>query len=226
LAAAAVIIAWLGHGWLLRGLAAPLVSRQSPDGVAVLALWGDERGAEGRHAFDAAAAFYRQDPSRHILLIGLRGGRLVELGILSPFAILGRRELAARGVPQSAVEVVSATAADQWDQAQLLTQWLRAHPAATAAVYCNPLGSRQVRCILDRVAAPADAARVRVVLPADPDYDAASWWESRAGVRNFMLAWLEMAFTWCRSRPGPVPPPQNVAAYEETLRKAFEPSRK
>lgn len=128
LAAAAALGVWLGHGWLLGGLAAPLMSTQSADGVAALALWGGERGAEGVHAFDAAAAFYRQDPSRHILLIGRRGGRLVELGILAPFATLARRELTSRGVPEAAIEGLPATAADQWDEAQLLAAWLQATP--------------------------------------------------------------------------------------------------
>jgi hypothetical protein len=191
-----------------------------------LALWGDERGVDGGHGFDAAAAFYRQDPSRHILLIGRRGGRLVELGILSPFATLGRRELASRGVPEAAIESLPATAADQWDEAQLLANWLRAHPAATVAVYCDTLRSRQVRCILDRVAAPADAVRARVVLPPESDHHAAHWWKTRSGIRNFMISWLEMAYTWCRGRPHPASPPQNVAADEETLRKTFEPARK
>ncbi len=226
LAAAAALGVWLGHGWLLGGLAAPLASSQSADGAAALALWGGERGADGVHAFDAAAAFYRQDPSRHILLIGRRGGRLVELGILAQFATLARRELTSRGVPEAAIEGLPATAADQWDEAQLLAGWLQAHPAATVAVYCNPLGSRQVRFILDRVAAPADAARARVVVPPEADRDVRNWWKTRAGIKNFGLSWLELAFTWCRGRQRPVVQPQSVAAYEEMLRKTFEPPTK
>ena len=116
-----------------------------------LALWGDERGVDGRDGFDAAAAFCRQDPSRHVLLIGRRGGRLVELGILSPFATLARRELAARGVAAAAIEALPDTAADQWDEAQRLAQWLRRtgrrRPPSTATrcgaarcVHCRPRG--------------------------------------------------------------------------------------
>jgi hypothetical protein len=223
LLAAAIVAAWLGRGLALRGLAAPLVSRQSADGATVLVLWGDERGADGGHGFDGAAAFYRQDPSRSIFLIGRRGTRLVELGILSPFATLGQRELAARGVPPSAVETVAATAADQWDQARLLNVWLEAHPGTTVALWCKPLGSGQVRWIIDHAAAPAEAARVRVVVSQSSNPDAPEWWQSRSGVKDFMLSWLELVFTRSCGPRRVVCQPQSVAAYEEALREAYRP---
>ncbi len=226
LLAAAGVAVWLGHGWVLRGLAAPLVSQQPADGATLLVLWGDERGADGGHGFDAAATFYRQDPSRHVLLIGRRPSRLVELGILSPFATLGRRELAARGVPETAVAATEATAADQWDEAQLLAAWLQAHPTATVALWCKPLGSGRVRRILDDVTAPADAVRARVVVPRGTDRDATNWWQTRSGVKDFMLSWLELAFTWCQGRHRLVGQPQSVAAYEKTLREAYRPRSK
>ena len=178
LAAAAALGVWLGHGWLLGGLASPLMSTQSADGVAALALWGGERGAEGVHAFDAAAAFYRQDPSRHILLIGRRGGRLVELGILAPFATLARRELTSRGVPEAAIEGLPATAADQWDEAQLLAAWLSAprrhggrllQPAGQppGAFHCRPRG-RAGGCSPRRRCRPAGSGPRRDELVEDP----------------------------------------------------------
>jgi hypothetical protein len=226
LAAAAALGLWLGHGPLLRALAAPLVSEQSSKGAAAMALRGDERGGCGAHAFDMAAAFYRHDPARHIILIGRRPGRLVELGILTSFATLGPRELARRGVPEAAVEVVHATAADQWEEAEILAAWLQAHPTATVTVYCNPLGSRRLRDMLDRTAAPADAVRARILIPHDAGHDAMNWWQSRAGIKDFMLSWLQMAFARSQERHPPLPPQQSVAAYQKMLSEAFSPQSK
>ncbi len=226
LAAAVALGLWLGHGPLLRALAAPLVSEQASDGAAAMVLRGDERGGCGAHAFDMAAAFYRQAPARHILLIGRRPGRLVELGILASFATLGQGELARRGVPDAAIEVVHAAAADQWEEAGLLAAWLQAHPKATVAVYSNPLGSGRLRYMLDRTAPLADAIRARIIIPHEASHDAANWWQSRAGVKDFMLSWLQMAFARSEGPHQPLPPQQSVADYEEMLGAAFSPHSK
>jgi hypothetical protein len=220
---AVVLAVWLGHGLLLRGMAAPLVSEQTADGAAVMVLRGDERGVTGFRGFDAAEAFYHQAPGRRVLLIGRCPGRLVELGILSSFATLGRRELSLRGVPDAAIETIPAPAADPWEEAELLAAWLRAHPGVTAAVYCNALSSRHVRYILDRVASPAEAAAARIVVPHDSCHDATNWWKTRSGVKEFMLSWLEMAYTWRQGRRRLVPQQQSVQAYRKTLGETFEP---
>ncbi len=223
LLAAVVLAVWLGHGPLLRGVAAPLVCEQTADGAATMVLRGDERGVTGFRGFDAAEAFYHQAPGRHILLIGRRPGRLVELGILSSFTTLGRRELSLRGVPDAAVEVIPAAAADPWEEAELLAAWLRGHPTVTVAVFCDPLGSRHTRYILDRVASPAEAAAARIVVSHDSCHDATNWWKTRAGVKDFMLSWLEMAYTWRQGRRRLVPQQQSVEAYRKTLGETFEP---
>ena len=221
-----VLAGWLGHGLLLRGVAAPLVSEQPADGVATMVLRGDERGESGFRGFDAAEAFYHQAPERHILLIERRPGRLVELGILSSFATLGRRELSLRGVPDAAIEVIPAFAADPWEEGELLAAWLREHPSVTVAVYCNALGSRHLRYILDRVASPAEAAAARIVVASDSYHDATNWWKTRSGVKEFMLSWLEMAYTWRQGRRRPVQQQQSVEAYRKTLGETFEPRAK
>ena len=163
-------------------------------------------------------------PARRILLIPRRPGRLVELGILSSFATLGRRELARRGVPEAAVEEVQGAAADQWEEAELLAAWLQAHPAATVAVFCSPLGSRHLRYILDRAAAPADAVRARVVVPHDADHDATNWWQiprRRQGLHAFLAGnglCLVSGPAPAGRRSSRAPPP-----IEKMLREAFPP---
>ncbi len=224
LVSAAALAIGLAHAPLLRLLTWPLRSEQSSEDAGYLVLLGTERGVHGNHGLAAAARFYRADTRRRILLIECRPGRLAELGILLPFAALGRQELIRRGVPDTAIETMPGQAADAWDAARELAAWLHARPGVLVAYASLPLSGGHLRWILDRTMAPGDAARIRIFAPEDPARASGNWWTSRSGVKAFMFAWIERAYAWCQGEQPPPPPQQSAAAYQAMLRKAFEKS--
>ena len=109
---------WLVHGPLLRGAADLLVVDEPADHAQYVCLSSWEFGPDGDRAYDVAATLFRQNPACHILLIGSGPSRLVESGALASFETISRRELAARGLPQKAIESISRDGWDDWATAR------------------------------------------------------------------------------------------------------------
>jgi hypothetical protein len=212
-----ISLVWLVHGPLLRGLARPLVADRPQGECDGICLRGTDFGADGDRCYEEAAARWQQLPSRAILLIEPWPYRVSEMGAAPSFEALSRRQLDVRGVEAGAVRLIPGKARDVWDQARSLGAWLEDHPSCRVEFLCDRFYSRQVRYALDHVLAAEDADRVDVVPLSDRLVDEDNWWRSRKGVKDFMFAWLALAYTVRQGEHRAPPTRWSVAEYEEML---------
>jgi hypothetical protein len=209
---------WLVHGPLLRGAADLLVVDEPADHAQYVCLSSWEFGPDGDRAYDVAATLFRQNPACHILLIGSGPSRLVESGSLASFETISRRELAARGLPQKAIESISRDGWDDWATARALRPWLLDRPAAVVVLLCGRMRSAHVRRVLSAVLDPSQAAGVRVQGLRDRHFDETNWWLSRRGYKAFGMAWLRRFCEWRAGGDHAPPRLQNADDYERSFR--------
>jgi hypothetical protein len=187
---AGVLVAgiFLGRGVPLRGLGGLLIVDEPAGAVAgVVPLRGDRM-------HDAAAARVR-DGGAEVLLIELVPLRQQAMGIVPTRAETDRQALEDRGVPESAIRVLSEETDNDWDAARVLHDWLREHPGTHVAVLSERFGSRRLRILLDRVLG-ADAGRVHVVGLSDRRYDETNWWRNHDGLAAWLDGIVGLGFVW------------------------------
>lgn len=212
---------WLGHRWLLAGLARPLIADQSPGEANFACLFGNEQGINGEGSCDEAARWYREAQGRQILLLEPWSSRLVETHIVPSFEELARRELGKRGVPRGDIHLIPGQARDAWERACLLKAGLQKRPESTVVLLCDRFHSAQTRSVLNRVLAPAEADRVRVQGPPGSRYDENDWWKSRAGTKGCLFGWLGRVYAWGYGEGRVVPRWLPTAEYRSLVEKTY-----
>ncbi len=208
------VCAWLWQESILQSMAKLLVTETQQHGSSHVAVFEDN----GDGCYDKAAKLYHEDESCRILLIEPDAEHVVRIGIKPSFEARSRRVLLSRGVPNKAVAVLAGGAGDRWKETRLLGNWLKDHPDVHVLVPVSQFNSRRCRYILDSVLEPADAARVEVFALTDRRYDETDWWKSRRGVKDFLFAYLSLAYARCIGEDRAKPEPWNPDDYERTLR--------
>ena len=209
--AALLALAAALHAPLLTAAARVLVVDQSGTPATHLVLLG----GDSRH--DRAAAFLRENPAGRILLIEEVPDALVEHGVVPAAHVLDRRALAERGVPERAIEQLGSPAANDWQAMRRLGRWLADHPDARVAVLCDRFASRRLRIVVDAVLPPDAARRVSLRPLANHQYDETNWWRGRVGARQFVYAWLHLAYQRLRGEPPPRPATWDPDRYEAEI---------
>jgi hypothetical protein len=211
----ALSVILLLHSFILRMLAWPVQSFDPPATAGFFCLHGGELGIDGFESLNRAAAWQRETAGT-ILLIVPRANRLVEIGAAPSFEQTCRRELAKRGVPEGDIDAIRADARNTWGEARALGDWLNRHPQATVSLACSPFAGGRLRYVFNKVLGPHDSSRVRLAPLPDPTSAATAWWRSRPGVKDFMYAWLSLAYTWCCGDDEPAVQP-TAAAFRMTV---------
>ncbi len=215
---AVLVLLGLGHAPILRLLAWPLMAREpSRPQADFYCLFGDEYGTDGFGAFDRAADWYAEAPNRKILLLLPPDSRVVEIGAVRSFERTCRSELDKRRIPACDVLAIRAGSHDAWGEAHAMADWLREHPRAKVVLACSPFRSGWLQHVFDKVLGPVTAGRMKLALLPDPECRIENWWRSRAGVKEFMYAWLELVYARAEAddaRPLPV----GAAAFQKELR--------
>jgi hypothetical protein len=212
-----LVLLGLGHALILRLLARPLAAADSSAACNYFCIHGGELGAEGFEPFAAAAAWHGNPPGRKILLLLPHASRIVEIGAVRSFEETCRSELDKVGVPDEDIWPIRADARNVWDEAHALSDWLKERPDATVRLACSSFSGGRLRFVFNRVLGPADAQRVQLATLPDPKRPADAWWRSRAGVKDFMYAWLELAYAWTyRGYPRVQPP--DAATFQHDIR--------
>jgi hypothetical protein len=211
----ALIVLALLHPLVLRLLSWPLQSFDPPTTTDFFCLHGGELGIDGFEALRRASAWQRQTKGT-ILLVSPRTTRLVEIGAVPSFEQTCRRELKKYGVSEANVETIRGDVRNTWDKARALDDWLKKHPQANVSLACSPFASGRLRYIFNKVLDRRDSARIRLVSLPDPVSGSTSWWRSRTGVKDFMYAWLDMAYTCCVGDDEPAPQP-SAAEFQKNV---------
>lgn len=218
----AAVVLLLLHPPILRLLARPLESADSDAPSGYFCLHGGEMGIDGFDALERAALWHRTAAEQGraggvILLVLPRTSRIVEIGAVPSFEQTCCRELAKRGVAATDIESIPGNVRNTWDEARALADWLSRHPQATVSLACSPYAAGRRRYVLDKVLGPRDSRRVRLICLTDPACPPACWWKTRAGVKEFMYAWLELLYAWCHGDDVPEPQP-SAAAFQSEVR--------
>jgi uncharacterized SAM-binding protein YcdF (DUF218 family) len=153
--------------------------------------------------FNAAAAYYRERPSRRIVLVEPRPGPVVLLGVVASYEERCRAALEKRGVPREAVILIPGKAEDIWAQARSVQQWLADRPTHRIAVFSGGFSSRFHRLVFDRLLDAEDAARASVCTLSSPNCNESNWWETRSGWKTFLFAGLRLAYAWLAGEGSP-----------------------
>lgn len=218
LLAALLSCAWFCYPSILRAVARGLIVDQQqsgPDCIWIRTYGGPS--PDGDRCYAQAARLYREDTSRHILLMEPKPSRLVQIGAVSRFEPVARRQLAARGVPHSVVTSVDGEPETHWDEVRLLGAWLNEHPGSDVLLLCDRLGSRRWRYLLDTVLQPHHASRVGILALRNRKFDETNWWKSRRGAKSIFYAYVALTYAFCSGEPVPRAESWDADEYERRL---------
>jgi hypothetical protein len=171
--------------------------------------------SDGRY-YDNVASLVGRSRERRVLLVTPPPNRLVEMGVVAPFMAETLRQLDARGIGEESVTVVLRKNDDARPETSLLQEWLEAQPGTRVTVLCDQFGTRHARLKLDRRLQPAEATRVSVVALRDPRFDDRDWWQSRAGTRHLLFAWIRLLYALAHDDQSPL---RNSLSLEEYQRR-------
>ncbi|HLJ91631.1 MAG TPA: hypothetical protein VKU02_00425 [Gemmataceae bacterium] len=145
--------------------------------------------------YDWAARLYDAGTARGVLLVERYPLRLERLGYCMTFEMYSQRELAARGVPATAITVIPGQRRTDWDRARGLRDWLEQHPTVQILALCDRYGGRKLRYVLDSVLGAEVARRIRLMSLPERDYDESNWWQQRIAVVHIFDAYVNLAYT-------------------------------
>lgn len=180
--AIAVVLAWHAARWLKSG-----DFPAKADVIVVLA----GRYERTIHAGD----LYRQGLAPRVALSEAvpdpSGARLEALGIRLPSPLeLQRRILAAKGVPESAIEVLPGTSLSTADEAEKIAMRYGKAGARVLAI-TSPSHVRRARMI---VADALEGSGATLLVCATPEAFPDAWWRSQDAARDVLLEWTKIAF--------------------------------
>jgi hypothetical protein len=181
---------WLGRTAILRGCARLLIADERAAGGGFVWIRDSDLAT-----FQTAARVYREQPATKIILVARFPSALVRAGILERFETIARRELAARGVPAAAIEILGPEARTNREEIRRMSTWLEARPARQVALLWGQFSSARQRQVLDETMPAGVRCRVKIRALPNPRYNDTNWWHSREGVRSFMFAVISRTYS-------------------------------
>jgi len=147
----------------------------------------------------AAAALYDAGLAGKVVLPSVQAAPEADQGVRPPEQKQTRRVLTARGVPETAIELLpeSETVRSTRDEAAALARFVQARPGCTVAVVTHNYHTRRARMIFTR--ALAERADQLCMVGIGTDYfDATNWWQSADGFRTFLSEYIKLVHDGCR----------------------------
>ena len=113
-----LVVLYLGRAPILCGLAHLLITEESAASAEYLVL------VSGGQRHERAAAWFHEDPQRHLLLFSSHPERVEVLGLRDSPTKVDFRALHRRGVPDEAMTIVPGDARTDWQRIRELEAWL------------------------------------------------------------------------------------------------------
>jgi hypothetical protein len=218
LAAFVLANAWWLRGPILWALACPLVADDRPGPGCYLWLRSDDGiHLDAPESCALAARLLGDVPSGKILLVDAQPCRLARFGILLPFAAATKRTLVTHGVPAAAIEILPGGDRGLGAELLVVSRFLAAHAQAEVQLLSPRLNGAAHRRTIARLLPPEQAARLSVRGVLNRHYNETNWWQSRSGMRDFMLGWLQRVYGGIRTGDAGCPPDWDTDAYERSL---------
>lgn len=200
---------------LLRAVGAQLVVAESayenrPLGSESYLLVGS-----GDRVEEVAVEYVAEGKADGFIVLRWPPARTVQLGALPAGTDLRIAELMKRGVAREEIIVVDVEGDAHWDWARKIGDLLKATSDANLLLLCDQFASRQQRAIIDRVATPSVAHRIKIVPLPDRRYDQSNWWTCRLGVRRVGAGYLSLAYMYLTGEPPPRHPYRSPDEYEQ-----------
>ncbi len=198
--AAVLIVVALSHALVLGFLGGLLVVNDpliQAEAVVVMGRCGPY------HALpvDELAYLYRKGLAAEILLLEDRSSRLIRAGIIPTLETVLRRELLARGVPETVLTALTFQDASSWDGIRLLRHWLETHPQAQLTMFADEFDSRENAHVVRTVLGPELAGRVHWHALPDQRYNVGDWWHSRPGILAVLSSYVSLVHTYLTGEP-------------------------
>jgi uncharacterized SAM-binding protein YcdF (DUF218 family) len=188
----AVLLAavWIFRAPLLIAVAHAWIVDQPPghaDAIVILGGGEQYRPAKAAELYHAGVA--------PLILIPKTNPRLTDLlNITPPAHDVSLKVLAAKGVPESAIQVMDTRVRTTKDEAEAVSEWSRRNKARKIVIPTDIWHTRRAEWIFHR--SLKNETQVAVV-PVNPDeYNADNWWQSEHGLIAFDIEVTKMIFYW------------------------------
>jgi uncharacterized SAM-binding protein YcdF (DUF218 family) len=131
----------------------------------------------------AAAAYYRKDLVKKILISNVRESPAERLGVIATHTAMNRQILVELGVPERDIETFGTNLSNTYQEALALREWARRAGVHSIIVPTEIFAARRLRWILDRIFGENAVIRVPALDP--PEYRDDDWWKHESGVVAF-----------------------------------------
>jgi len=138
------------------------------------------------------AQWVKHGKVNHIVLIGRPPTRTDRCQASVPFEQLGRDQLIRLGVPPNRIDTITSTGRDRATEIAALGQHLQQNTASKVIVLTDRISTRLYRQICSSTLDAEIASRISVVGLPEQMFDLQNWWHSRVGMRNVVIAILEL----------------------------------
>jgi hypothetical protein len=180
-----MLVILLLHGPLLRAVYGVIVFDQSTRGATHgILLFGDAGSLE------SVAHSIREGELRKAVIVELKPSRSVRIGAAPRLAAIARQELKQKGVPESAIDLITTDATSFPAAIRAVNERLEA--GTVAAVPCPRHASRHVRTVIDAVLDEPNARRFYVQTVPVSGFDERRWWISRTGIKRVVSSYLRL----------------------------------
>jgi uncharacterized SAM-binding protein YcdF (DUF218 family) len=195
-----VAILLLGSFWLVAWLGARALIVRAPleRADAIVVLSGSSTLAERTHH---AARLYSQNRAPKILLTtdNHQGGWSSAEQRNPYFHEIAVKELSRLGVPSQNVEVVRPPVASTWDEAQLISEYSKAHSLRSILIVTSGYHSRRAlrtfRTLLEDTTTEVGLDPVETGIQTPPP---ATWWMYPRGWQLVFVEYLKLIYYLCR----------------------------
>ena len=212
IATATVLLCVIFHAPLLQLLAGGLIASDPVSRTDYVLVY------DGDGKYDVAQKLHAQGLVRRIALVRGPADRLVQHQIVAARHEVALRELIRRNIPADAIVVLPEEAENAWEAADAIAELLKTGEARSVAILADRFESRTLRHIVNSVLDDEQQSRTKIYPLEDRRYSEADWWQSKVGIRSFVISTMGYAYTLLHGRDRAASLPWDVDDVERHLR--------